>query len=176
MDTGESLVKVDNVETESQAQELGLDAPSSLAVLPFNYYSADTKADLKFDIETVTVNQLIEDEGYDPEEIVDFSEGPATEAWSAGGIGPVVYFGADMLVQNWQAVLSVVSVLGSWYLSQGGDNAVLNVVTEDKQIHYEGPAEEMEPVLTEALREKRDEIAENGKEDQHYDDKESDSA
>lgn len=144
-------------DVRTQADQLGLQSPDSVVVLPNNYFSVEDIDDIRLNQDTITIEKLLEEEGMSPDELIDSSDYPVTHTWSAEAIGPIVHFTADFLVNNWAGVLTVISIIKSYYSSQRTSSVQFTFSVERpdgtyKHVSYEGDPEQLDQV-TDLLRE-----------------------
>lgn len=144
----------------AQAEELGIQSPESFVILPQNYFSAESVDELRLNQETLTIEKLVEKEGFEPDQIVDFSDYPVAHRWSAEIIGPLIHFTAEFLIENWAGVLTIISIIKTHYLLQRESSIQFEFSVErsdgtHKQIIYEGDPEQLDQVTDLLEEEKR---------------------
>lgn len=153
-------------DVDAHAEELNLQPPDSVAVIPQNFFSAETQSDLKLNQESITVEKLLEEEGIDTDELIDSTDHPVSHTWSAETIGPLIHFTAEFIANNWAGVLTVISIIQTYYSNQRTESVqfTFNVERPDgttKAIQYEGPPEELDSV-TDLIKEEGGEAIEPG--------------
>lgn len=153
----------DYVSVSEKLQNLGLEVPSGIAILPDNLATANSIAGLRQQVESDTVRTILRANNIAYVEVFDDSnQPPYVQQYASEWFGPTLFISAGLL-SNDPNTLSVILGLISSYLYdlfKGGDKgnkASLNVVFQQadgscKQVHYSGPPDGLREVA-EVVRE-----------------------
>ena len=153
----------DYIDVKQRALELGCNVPTELAILPRNFDVAKSRDELVHQNPVPTIRVLWRRVGISETRIEKQGDKfPYVKEKEFGGwLGPVIFIGSSLLVQNPEAVslaLEIISnYLAGWYSVIGGEQKVkLDIVVEQteggvyKRIEYEGDAEglkELPPIV-----------------------------
>jgi hypothetical protein len=162
----EAITVSSYIDVARRAEELNLLIPKTLAVLPRNFKTAETAAELKDESSAVAVQQLWREAGL-PVERFDSPDDPlpAVAEHSVNWIGPTIFIGAGLVSEN-SALIDIALGVIADYVHElfgrlpGKRRVKLEVVMEregeavSKRITYDGDADGLEallPAVKEAL-------------------------
>lgn len=143
----------DYVNVEEQANRLGCNIPTGLALLPHNFADAKTKEDLVHESSTSTV-RVLWDQTKIPETNIE-KQGekfPQVMEEAFEWIGPVIFVGYGLYIQNPRLISTALEVISNyltvWFkgIPRSQRHVKLDVVVETpkrtyKRVHYEGSKE-----------------------------------
>jgi len=162
------------INVRERLMQLGLHAPTGIAILPRNLESASDKADLLHESSTPTLRilwrqgSLKEDRIEGPDDMI-----PTIHEKQATFIAPMLFISAALLSENPAAVSLALNILGN-YITQvfkgdfGSKRIKLSIVVEAtssssyKKIEYDGDTNTL-PDLIELVREVSNDRSREGK-------------
>jgi hypothetical protein len=159
----------DYIDVESRAAELGCRVPAELALLPRNFDSADSKADLLYDNSADTVRKLLREAGARETPLeTDDEEFSTLDNKAFEVIAPVLFVSAMLMTNNPGAVSIATGVMSNFATDllrgvPGARSVKLDVIVQKpdktcKKVKYDGPVNglaELPPVLHEVFHDER---------------------
>ena len=152
------------VDVKAQALKLGCDAPTSLALLPINFDTANSKDELVHEDTVLTIRKLWRQAGITETKLEKEGEKfPYEQRKSFEWVAPIIFVSASLASQNPDLVsvaLNVISTyLTDYFKGIVSDKTVKfdivieqNKQSKSKRIHYEGSLEGLDE-LTQVLKE-----------------------
>ncbi len=152
----------DFVHVRDRASGLGLTLTSELAILPRNFESAVSAAELAHEAETSTVRKLLNAAGLETQQLQPAGKLlPIMVRKDVDWISPTIFVGSMLLTQNSLAIQLALNVLGSFIAERfkgtpgGGDVELIFVVEQTRtrrcrRVVVKGPVsaiKDLEPVL-----------------------------
>lgn len=110
----------EGIDVEGRAAELGLDPPETFALLPLNFASAESAADLMAVDQTDVIRRMVLPDVGVAETPVEGDE-PLTRAsqrWDGYLYLPTVHFSRGFLDGEWDDAAALVELLGTYYEGQ----------------------------------------------------------
>lgn len=136
-----------------RANDLGLNAPTGISILPRYFSSAEKKEDLVYEVSSLDIRTLWKKEGVEEDRLdSDGDSIPYISEKSADWVGPTIFLGVSLLSEDNVLISIALNVIGN-YLSDLFRGALkkpsisLDVVAELTperkylKIRYEGDAE-----------------------------------
>jgi hypothetical protein len=157
----------DYVDVSKKMADLGCRCPERMALLPINFESATSIAELLQASEAATIKKLLLAEALPIDDILDRSQRPpyVKNKWHEW-VAPILFVSASLYSQNPTLVSVALNILGNYATdffkgSHGVHEVRLNIVVGKKnktykRIAYQGPIEGLKD-LPEVIREVADE-------------------
>lgn len=144
----------EGINVRERAEELGCNVPDRFSIVPTRLEGAESPDDLLHEAEAITLRKVIEQEGEEIEE-TPIDEGLELNTYHKQGadfFGPVIYFSSTFLLNHWDEVVTITSIIQIHLQRRSVDEAHLAFNCEkengdDVMIEYDGPADEVESVL-----------------------------
>lgn len=157
----------EGVDVRSRAEELGLQSPERFSIVPSGLSKAESVDDLLHQDEAITIRKVINREGIEETPIDKDVSLDTYHARSAEFIGPVIYFSAKFLMDNWSGVVSIILGIRSYLLLRNAKNVTMSFNCESPGgenvlVEYEGPAENLDDVLDTISEVKSQDIDQEG--------------
>lgn len=143
-------------ETQSipqRAEELGCNSDVEIAFVPGNFYTADSKEELAYHDEVLTVQKLAQQEGLQIDRFISYSEADTLQLHSTEIFFGPVYVTLEFIQNNWGELVTLIKLIQEHYSrARIGATAeiTLSVEKRDGEIEsfdYEGPVDELDSVL-----------------------------
>lgn len=144
-----------------RAEELGCDSDVEIAFVPSNFYTADSKEELAYHDEVLTVQKLTQQEGIDIDQFISYSEADTLQLNSTEIFLGSVYVTLEFIQDNWGELVTLIKLVQKHYSRTrigGTAEITLSVEKREEKIEkfdYEGPVDELETVV-EDLKELQD--------------------
>jgi hypothetical protein len=149
----EQVTIIEYVDVAKRAEELGCTVPTGFALLPRNFTTAATKAELVHEDTVPTVRALWAEKGLTDTRLEkDADRIPYIEEDSSEWVGPIIFIGAAVFSESPHAISVALSIVANYLTDYfkgrtGKKTAKLSIVVSRPQsdnyqkIQYEGPPE-----------------------------------
>jgi len=110
----------EGIDVRARAEELGLDAPETYAILPFDFVEAESTSDLLVLDQAAVIRRevlagfCVDETPLEPDEPL----GRVGQSWGEHLYLPTIHFTAGLLENRWDDVVALISRLGEYYAAR----------------------------------------------------------